>query len=105
MNLVNDIYAITSNYPKSEVFGLTQQIRRSGVSIPSNIAEGFGRYSKSEFHRFLRIALGSLSELKTQLIISKNQEFIDENDFKNLEKDINELGKMINSILSKSYNS
>jgi four helix bundle protein len=101
INLANTLYTITSNFPKSEIFGLTQQIRRAGVSIPSNIAEGFGRYSKNEFHRFLRIALGSLSELKTQLLISKSQKFIDESTFKNLEIKMNEIGKMINGILTK----
>lgn len=105
MHLANAIYTTTLNYPKSEIFGLTQQIRRSGVSVPSNIAEGFGRYSKNEFHRFLKIALGSLFELKTQLLISKSQKYIDEITFKKLEMKINEIGKMINGILSRSHNS
>jgi len=72
MNLVTDIYRLTRSFPKDELYGLTSQIRRSAVSISSNIAEGAARKNKAEFIQFLYIALGSLSELETQLIISKN---------------------------------
>jgi len=72
MGLVTDIYRLTKPFPKEELYGLTSQIRRSAVSIPSNIAEGAARKNKTEFIQFLYIALGSLSELETQLIISKN---------------------------------
>ena len=64
------IYKTTSSFPKSELFGLVSQMNRSAVSIPSNIAEGFGRRSRDEFKRFLKISLGSLYELKTQVLIS-----------------------------------
>lgn len=67
MNLVEDIYRLTLLFPKDELFGLTSQIRRSVVSIPSNIAEGAGRSGEKEWTRFLYIALGSLSELDTQI--------------------------------------
>jgi len=72
MELVTNIYKLTKSFPKEELYGLTSQIRRSAVSVPSNIAEGAARKNKTEFIQFLYIALGSLSELETQLIISKN---------------------------------
>ncbi len=81
MDLVTDIYAITTIFPQHEQFGITSQIRRSSISIPSNIAEGFGRNSNNEFVRFLRIAIGSLFELQTQLEISKNLKFISIEEF------------------------
>jgi four helix bundle protein len=64
-------YQLTEHFPKSELYGLTSQIRRSSVSVPSNIAEGYGRKTKGEYIQFLHVALGSLRELDTQLIISK----------------------------------
>ena len=77
MELVTDIYRLTKSFPKEELYGLTSQIRRSAVSVPSNIAEGAARKNKTEFIQFLYIALGSLSELETQLIISKNLNYSD----------------------------
>ena len=82
MNLVIEIYKITNNFPESEKFGLTSQLRRSAVSIPSNISEGAARESKKEFKRFLYISLGSAAELETQLEISKRLNFL--NDEKDL---------------------
>tara|TARA_B100000949_G_C13947102_1_gene311309 strand:+ start:89 stop:379 length:291 start_codon:yes stop_codon:yes gene_type:complete len=75
MDLITEIYKITNNFPESEKFGLTSQIRRSVISIPSNIAEGAARESKKEFKRFLYISLGSAAELETQLEISKKVNF------------------------------
>jgi four helix bundle protein len=71
IEIVKDIYRVTGTFPRAEVYGLTSQIRRAAVSIPSNIAEGQGRSSCKEFKQFLAIALGSLAELETQLIIAK----------------------------------
>ena len=71
MILVTKIYTVTNNFPKEEVFRLTSQIKRSAISIPSNIAEGLGRESSQEFLRFLNISIGSLFELQTQLEIAK----------------------------------
>jgi len=70
MNLVKVVYAATRSFPKDELFGLTAQIRRSAISIPSNIAEGSARASRRELAQFLNIAKGSLSELETQLLIA-----------------------------------
>ncbi|MGD9661680.1 MAG: four helix bundle protein [Porticoccaceae bacterium] len=70
IDLVEEIYKVTAQFPKEEVYGLTSQMRRSAVSIPSNIAEGAARNSKKEFKQFLHVALGSLAELETQVIVS-----------------------------------
>src|SRR5690606_35660521 len=78
IELVTEIYQVTKNFPKEEIYGLTSQIRRSAVSVPSNIAEGAARQFNKEYIQFLYIALGSLMELDTQLIIAKNNDFIDE---------------------------
>ena len=86
MTLVIKIYKVSENFPKHEVYGLSSQIRRAAVSIPSNIAEGAGRKGGKEFARFLYIALGSLSEVETQLEISKRLDYI---------KNIEEINKSI----------
>lgn len=75
IELVKEIYIATSAFPKEEVYGLTSQIRRSAVSVPSNIAEGAARNSLKEFIQFLYISLGSLSELETQWMIAKELKF------------------------------
>ena len=71
IDLVKDIYKETQHFPKEEVYGLTNQLRRAAISIPSNIAEGHIRQHRAEFRQFLSVALGSLAELETQLIISR----------------------------------
>ena len=78
MNLVILIYKVSEDFPKHEIYGLSSQIRRAAVSIPSNIAEGAGRKGENEFKRFLYIALGSLSEVETQLEISKRLGYIND---------------------------
>ncbi len=78
MKLVKEIYRISANFPHLEQYGLTSQIRRSAVSIPSNIAEGKNRNSKLEFKRFINIALGSTAELETQIILSNDLGYIEE---------------------------
>ncbi len=104
MVLVTKIYTVTNNFPKEEVFGLTSQIKRSAISIPSNIAEGLGREISQEFLRFLKISIGSLFELQTQLEIAKNIIYLDEETFNNLYEDTRELERMIVSFTNKIKN-
>lgn len=99
IQLVKSIYEITSNFPTAEQFGLTSQMRRSSVSIPSNIAEGGGRNSDKELIHFLYIALGSASELETQVIISKELGFIDNEISVSLQTALLEIIKMITSLI------
>lgn len=94
-NLVIDIYKDTENFPKTEIFGLTNQIRRSSVSVPSNIAEGCGRNSDKDLIRFLDIANGSSFELETQLIIANELKFLNDNSFEALCNKLDEVQKMI----------
>ena len=86
IDLVKDVYNITKTFPQSEIYGLTSQIRRCAVSIPSNIAEGSARSSNKEFIQFLYIALGSCAELETQLIISKEINVVSNFDLTKIEK-------------------
>ncbi len=78
IEVVKDIYILTKKFPKEELYGLTSQMRRSAVSIPSNIAEGFRRYHNKEYKQFLHIALGSCAELETQIIIANELDYINE---------------------------
>jgi four helix bundle protein len=77
IELVKEVYQVTRSFPREEKFGLTSQIQRAAVSIPSNIAEGHARESENDFHRFLSIAQGSLCELETQLIIGRQLNYLD----------------------------
>lgn len=98
--LVIEIYKITKNFPKDEIYGLTQQIRRAAVAIPSNIAEGYGRQYNKEYKQFLSIAYGSLCELETQYLLSVDLDFIKKNEIvENLMKEVGSmLYRMINPI-------
>ena len=94
MELVKIIYDITNSFPNSEIYGLTSQIRRSAISIPSNIAEGAGR-GKKEMSHFLTIAIGSSFELETQLILSKDIDYINEELFSQINANLDEVQKML----------
>jgi four helix bundle protein len=91
MNLVIEIYKITKSFPKDELYGLTSQIRRAAISIPSNISEGSARNQTKEFIRFLQISQGSLSELETQFIISRNLEYLSSEVFYEINGKLNEI--------------
>lgn len=93
ISLVTDVYKHTLNFPKEETYGLTSQIRRSAVSIPSNIAEGAGRNHDKEFIQFLYISLASMSELETQMLIACNLEYVS----KNALEEFNEKSKIISN--------
>jgi four helix bundle protein len=99
MQLTVAIYRLTRDFPREELYGLTSQIRRSAVSIPSNIAEGQGRSSTGEFRQFLGIARGSNCELQTQLEIARTLQFGDFKLIDEVEGLAHEVGKMIFSIL------
>lgn len=99
IELVTSIYELTKNYPNNEQYGLISQMKRSAVSVPSNIAEGAGRNYKKEFIQFLFIAQGSLSELETQLIISVNLKYIEESSFELLNKNMNEIRAQISGLI------
>lgn len=94
MDLVDNVYTLTKEFPKEEIYGLTNQIRRSAVSIPSNIAEGAGRNSDAQFTNFLSYSNGSTLELETQLIISNRQGYISESDLFEINKLIEDIQKM-----------
>ena len=99
IELTIGIYKLTSNFPESEKFGLTNQLRRAAVSIPSNIAEGHARKSDKEFGRFLRIALGSCAEIDTQIIIAKELEYIPKDIAAGLSARAVEIQKMIYGLI------
>ncbi|MWB96011.1 four helix bundle protein [Flavobacterium sp. GA093] len=101
MSLTTKIYFSTNNFPKEEIFGLTSQIRRCSISIPSNIAEGSGRESDKDFLRFLNISVGSLFEMQTQLEIAKNITYLNEEEFNNLYEDSREVERMLVSFIKK----
>lgn len=97
--MITAVYSLVKNFPDDERFGLTSQIKRCSVSIPSNIAEGWGRSSSKSFAQFLRIAKGSLYELETQILIAKNLKYItNSNEIDGL---IIEISKMLNSLIKK----
>lgn len=101
VNLSVRCYKLTAYFPKSETYGITSQIRRSSVSIPSNIAEGYGRQNKKEYIRFLRIALGSARELETQLIISLKVELTKSNYIESVLKDSDEIQRLLVTTINK----
>ena len=100
IELVTKVYDISRKFPEDEKFGLTSQIRRCAVSIPSNIAEGYGRKSDGELAQFLRIAYGSSSELETQLEISYKLNYISQDVAKSLEEELTEIRKMLNKLIT-----
>lgn len=104
IELVNEIYKVTKHFPKEESYGLTSQARRSAISIPANIAEGWGRGTTKNYIQFLEISRGSLYELNTLIIISVNQEYLSSEKCSEIESNINEIGRILNAIITKLDN-
>nr|MBI5455735.1 four helix bundle protein [Candidatus Levybacteria bacterium] len=101
IKLVKEIFILTAMFPKSEIYGIISQMRRAVVSIPSNIAEGFGRRSLAESSQFHSIAYGSALELETQLIIAKELKLVREGYFETSENLLLEVCKMLNAMTGK----
>ena len=102
IEITEKVYLTTNNFPENELFSLTNQIRRTSVSISSNISEGFGRNSTKSYMNFLKISRGSLYELETQLIIADRLNYISDNELlKSINDLLSEEGKMINSYINK----
>jgi four helix bundle protein len=100
IDLTEFVYRLTSRFPKEEIYGLTSQIRRCSVSVPSNIAEGQARSSIPQFKHFLSIAKGSLAELETQFIVSERLKYIAKEDFELFQTHVNEVGKLLNGLIN-----
>ena len=101
MKVVTEVYRITRSFPREELYALTSQLRRAAISIPSNIAEGWGRNSTKEYMQFLRIARGSLLELETQLTISQNLAYLNTSVLQSMLQITAEVNKMINAMINK----
>lgn len=101
MQLITQIYLLTKKLPKEETYGLISQVRRSSISIPSNIAEGYGRNSSNDYIRFLQIANGSLYELQTQLEVCLNLKYISEAEFSTIYEQSREIERMLGSLIRK----
>lgn len=101
MDLVEFIYRVTEKFPSNEQYGLVSQMRRATVSVPSNIAEGYGRQSTGSYKHFLSISRGSLFELETQVELSYRLKYLTQNDSEKMLNEITEISKMISSLISK----
>ena len=104
IKIVKEIYQISKLFPKEEVYGLTNQVRRSAISIPSNIAEGFARFHNKEYRQFLFISLGSCAELSTQMIIALHLGYVENKKADQLLNEIDEISKMTMSLIKKLNN-
>ncbi|MBK7633381.1 MAG: four helix bundle protein [Saprospiraceae bacterium] len=99
--IVLEIYKLSKEFPKEELYGLTSQLRRSSVSISSNIAEGCGRNSDAELAGFLVIAMGSAAEAEYQLLLAKDLGYMDDVIYKKLDDELNQIRKMLNAFIKK----
>jgi len=104
MKFVTQIYEVTRGFPPEERYGLTNQLRRASVSVPSNIAEGQARFSQKEFHHFLSQARGSLVEIETQLLIAKDLKYLQPVKADGLLAAADELGKILNGLIASIKN-
>ena len=101
IDLTEAVYEITKSFPKEETYGLVSQMRRAAVSIPSNIAEGFGRFHNKEYKQYLHISLGSCAELITQFVITERLKYINKNTSNKLSTEADEISKMVMSLIKK----
>jgi len=101
IELVKNIYEISNSFPKEELYVLTSQLRRTAISIPSNIAEGFSRFHNKEYRQFLYIALGSCAELETQIIIANYLKYLDDDKFNDIINESEVICKMISNLIKK----
>lgn len=101
INLATRIYSLTKSFAEEERYGLIAQLRRATISVSSNIAEGSGRQTSADFKHFLSMSLGSLYEIESQLIISNNLGYINEDNLKSVVEDVIEIQKMVYSLRSK----
>lgn len=101
VKLVEDVYAATKSFPREEMYILTSQLRRSAVSVPSNVSEGFARFHNKEYRQFLYTSLSSCAELTTQLIIASRLKYIDKTKADELLGTIDEISKMTMSLIKK----
>lgn len=101
MQLVTEVYQVTKRFPETEIYGLVAQSRRCAVSIPSNIAEGYGRKATADYLRFLQIAMGSLFELQTQMEVALNLQYIEHCQYENIYEKSREIERMLSSLIRK----
>ena len=99
MRLAKRIYEVTQKFPADERFGLTNQLRRAAVSVPSNVAEGHARFGPGEFRRFLSIAMGSIAELETQIVLSQDLGYVREGLMLDLLAELDVIGKMLRGLV------
>jgi four helix bundle protein len=104
VELAADVYALTKSWPKDEIYGLTSQARRAIVSVPANIAEGYGRENRGSYQQFLRIAQGSLKEMETHLLIGERVGICSNNDIVPLLEKSESIGKMLRGLIRKLSN-
>jgi four helix bundle protein len=103
MDLVETVYRVTARFPSGEQFGLISQMRRAAVSVPSNIAEGYGRLATGEYRHHLAIGRGSLLELETQILLSARLQYLGVDDTQPLLNEIEEISKMLATLISKIH--
>ena len=94
-----EIYKLTKTFPKEEIYGLSSQMRRAAVSIPSNIAEGYGRKTTPEYIQSLYIAYGSICELETQLLLSGDLGYIKEKEMEKIQQDVGDIERMLKALI------
>ena len=99
-NVALDLYKVSQCFPREELYGMTSQIRRAAISIGANLAEGCGRQTSGELARFVRIAMGSASELDYHLLVSRDLGFMNDNDFSRITAGLTEVRKMLTAFLS-----